>query len=78
MPLRNLVAPEILRAFETVPDLYLILSVDLVILTASEAYLKATLTERDNIVGRSIFEVFPDNPDTAQARGSSNVNASLQ
>jgi PAS domain S-box-containing protein len=78
MPLRNLVAPEILRAFETVPDLYLILSVDLVILTASEAYLKATLTERDNIVGRSIFEVFPDNPDTAQAGGSSNVNASLQ
>jgi PAS domain S-box-containing protein len=78
MALRNAVAPEILRAFETVPDLYLILSVDLIILTASEAYLQATLTERKAIVGRLLFEVFPDNPQTPQADGTSNLNASLQ
>jgi PAS domain-containing protein len=78
MALRNPVAPEILRAFETVPDLYLILSVDLIILTARDAYLQATLTERDSIVGKPLFEVFPDNPQTPQADGTSNLNASLQ
>lgn len=78
MALRNPVAPEILRAFETVPDLYLILSVDLVILTASEAYLKATLSEREVIVGKLVFEAFPDNPEALQAGGTSNLNVSLQ
>jgi hypothetical protein len=38
--------PDLLQVFETVPDLYLILSVDLVILTASNAYLEATFTRR--------------------------------
>ncbi len=78
MPLRNPVAPEVLRAFETVPDLYLILSADLIILTASDAYLKATLTEREAIVGKPLFEAFPDNPQTPQADGTSNLNASLE
>lgn len=59
MPFRNPISPQVLQAFETVPDLYLILSVDLIILTASEAYLKATLTERDAIAGKPVFEVFP-------------------
>jgi hypothetical protein len=36
------ISAEALRVFETLPDLYLILSPELLILTASNAYLAAT------------------------------------
>ncbi|GAB3196105.1 PAS domain S-box-containing protein [Pontibacter aydingkolensis] len=69
---------EVLKAFETVPDLYLIISPDLIILTASDAYLQATLTSRENIVGKLIFDAFPDNPEADGANAVKNLHASLQ
>ena len=63
--------------FESLPGLYLVLSPDLKIVAVSDAYLKATLTKRKEIVGRGIFEVFPDNPDDPAATGVSNLHASL-
>ena len=69
---------ECYQAFEKVPDLYLILSPQLVIITASDAYLKATLTVREQIRGRGVFEVFPDNPATPDANSVKNLEASLQ
>ncbi len=63
--------------FEHAPDLYLLLGVDFTILNASNAYLKATLTKRDEIIGRGLFEVFPDNPGDPLADGVSNLRASL-
>jgi signal transduction histidine kinase/CheY-like chemotaxis protein len=48
------------------------------ILGASDSYLRATLTEREKIVGRGLFEVFPDNPDDPHATGTSNLRASLE
>lgn len=63
--------------FEAVPGLFLVLNPDFTIATASDAYLKATMTERQAIVGRDIFEVFPDNPDSPGADGVSNLRASL-
>src|SRR5690349_16096087 len=35
------------------------------------------MTRRDQIVGRGIFEVFPDNPDDPEATGVRNLSASL-
>lgn len=66
--------------FENAPGLFLVLrpDADFMILGASNAYLRATLTERENIVGRGLFEVFPDNPDDPDATGTSNLRASLQ
>lgn len=64
--------------FESSPDLYLVLSPDLTIVAVSNAYLRATMTERDAIVGKYIFDVFPDNPDDASATGVSNLRASLE
>lgn len=64
--------------FETVPDLYLILSPELIIYNASNAYLEATLKVRENIIGRPIFEVFPDNPDLINPDGVSNLRFSLE
>jgi len=49
--------------FESIPGLYLVLTADLHIVAASNLYLKATLKEREKIVGRHLFEVFPDNPE---------------
>jgi hypothetical protein len=43
----------------------------------SDAYLQATRTQRDQILGRGPFEVFPDNPDDAHATGERNPGASL-
>lgn len=63
--------------FEAVPGLYLVLTPDLTIIAASEAYLQATKTLRPEILGRSIFEVFPDNPADATATGTTNLRASL-
>lgn len=47
------------------------------ILAANDAYLRATMTTRDQIVGRGLFEVFPDNPGDPGATGTSNLRASL-
>ncbi len=64
--------------FESAPGLYLILDPALHILTASEAYLNATMTQLPVIRGRYIFDVFPDNPDDPGATGESNLHASLK
>jgi signal transduction histidine kinase/DNA-binding NarL/FixJ family response regulator len=64
--------------FESVPGLYLVLDPDLTIVAVSDAYLRATMTKRDEIIGRNLFEVFPDNPDDTQATGERNLAASLE
>jgi len=63
--------------FEAVPGLYLILSPDLKIVDANDAYLDATMTRRKEITGRNLFDVFPDNPRDVAATGVSNLRASL-
>jgi signal transduction histidine kinase/CheY-like chemotaxis protein len=72
--------PDFRALFEAAPGLYLVLlpnPPEFTIVAASDAYLLATLTEREKIVGRGLFEVFPDNPDDPAATGVSNLTASL-
>jgi signal transduction histidine kinase/ActR/RegA family two-component response regulator len=69
--------PDFRALFEAAPDLYLVLDPDLQIVAASAAYLNATMTRQEEIVGRGIFEVFPDNPDDPAATGVRNLSASL-
>jgi PAS domain S-box-containing protein len=69
---------EALKVLESVPNMYLVLSPDLMILTASDLFLKATQTTRESISGRHIFDAFPDNPELPGADGVQNINASLQ
>jgi len=64
--------------FESAPGLYLVLKPDLSIVAASDAYLAATMTRREEILGRGIFDVFPDNPDDPAATGVRNLKASLE
>jgi PAS domain-containing protein len=56
-----MVQPDFRALFEAAPSLFLVLDPDLRIVAASDAYLDATMTRREEIVGRAIFDVFPDN-----------------
>jgi signal transduction histidine kinase len=63
--------------FESLPGLYLVLTPDLKIVAVSDAYLHATMTHREQILGRGIFEALPDNPNDPSATGVANLRASL-
>lgn len=63
--------------FEAAPSSFLVLSPDFLIVAASDAYLRATMTERPDLIGRH-FEVFPDNPVNPAANGMANLRASLE
>lgn len=71
-------APDFRLIFEASPHLYLILSPEFRIVAVNDAYLRATMTERSHIVGRGIFDVFPDNPNDPAADGVRNLTMSLE
>src|SRR5438270_4032622 len=76
-PARSVPVHDFKLLFESLPGLYLVLNPQLQIVAASNAYLCATMTERDEIIGRGLFDVFPDNPDDPGATGVRNLKASL-
>ncbi|WP_347157317.1 PAS domain-containing protein [Pontibacter chitinilyticus] len=51
------------KLFQVTPGLYLVLTADFIVVDATDKYLLTTLTTREQIVGKCIFDVFPDNPD---------------
>ncbi len=65
------------RLFESVPGIYLVLAPDLTIVAATNAQLLATMTNRNEVLGRPVFDVFPDNPDDPAANGVANVSESF-
>lgn len=70
--------PDFQALFQSAPGLYLVLAPDLHIVAVSDAYLRATITKREEILGRGIFDVFPDNPDDPSATGVRNLRTSLE
>jgi hypothetical protein len=64
-------------AFEATPHPYLLLTPDLRIAGVNNCYLDATMTRRDDIMGREVFEALPDNPGWNDADGVRNFSASL-
>src|SRR6478752_4059396 len=72
------IQPDFRALFEAAPGLFLVLSPELIIVAVSQAYNDATLTRREAIVGRHLFDVFPDNPDDPTADGVRNLRASLE
>jgi signal transduction histidine kinase len=70
--------PDFRALFEAAPGLFLVLAPDLRIVAASDAYLRATMTVREEILGRGIFDVFPDNPADPEATGVRNLRTSLE
>jgi PAS domain-containing protein len=70
-------SPDFAALFEKTPGLYLILDTSFDIAAATDAYCKATMTRRQDIVGHHLFEIFPDNPGDSSADGVQNLRASL-
>ena len=65
--------------FESAPGLFLVLMPDtLEIVAASNAYLDATMVTRAQVMGRAIFDVFPDDPDDRDGTGVAALGTSLR
>jgi PAS domain S-box-containing protein len=69
--------PDFRQVFEKSPELHLVVDVRFTIVAVTDAYCRATMTRRGDIVGRGLFEVFPDNPDDMRADGVANLRASI-
>ncbi|BBG00991.1 MULTISPECIES: ANTAR domain-containing protein [Pseudonocardia] len=65
-------------AFRATRSPYLVLDPDLRIVAANPAYCTATFRTPEELAGRPVFEVFPDNPDLPGADGVTNLTASLE
>ncbi len=66
--------------FEQSPEVLLVLLPDApqyTMIAATRARLLATHTTVDQVIGRGLFELFPDNPDDGEASGTANLRASL-
>ena len=80
-PLTRAPLPDFRAVFDAVPGLYLILLPDdptYTIVAVNHAYAEATMTTADDIIGRGLFEFFPDNPNDADASAVKNLLASLR
>lgn len=65
--------------FRSTPHPYLILKADDIytIVDVNDYYLNATGIIRENVIGKSLFEVFPDNPKDETVSGVSDLHISL-
>ncbi|MEJ8756825.1 PAS domain-containing protein [Pontibacter sp. H259] len=66
------------RVFEAQAGLQILLSPELTILAATDAFIQESMTVRDSIVGKSVFEVFPDNPVASDNPSSSILKNSFE
>jgi hypothetical protein len=73
-------SPEFQLLFEQGPAMCLVVlpDADFTIVAASDTYLRATLTTREVLYGRPLFEAFPDNPEDAHATGVGNVGGGFE
>lgn len=67
------------RQFDQSPHPYMLIDPGpgLTILDINDAYAQVTFINRDDVAGKPLFEVFPDNPELDTADGVSNLYQSL-
>src|SRR5947207_1233173 len=70
--------PDFRALFESAPGLFLVLNPDFTIVAVSDDYLKATMTRRDELLGRTILEVSAENSNDSHDGGVRHLRASLQ
>jgi PAS domain S-box-containing protein len=63
--------------FRATPYPYLVMAPDLTIIGASGAYLRSVQRTEEDIVGRYVFDAFPEDPDNPDATDISEVKSSL-
>ncbi|MER5217019.1 SpoIIE family protein phosphatase [Streptomyces sp. NPDC002838] len=64
--------------FQALPGMVALLTSELVFADVNEEFLHVAGRKREQVVGRHIFEVFPDNPRDSAATGMRNLEASLR
>jgi PAS domain-containing protein len=64
--------------FAATPTPSMVLTPDLVICEVNPAYVRASSREPHELIGRYVFDVFPDNPHDPDASGVRNVRASME
>ncbi len=66
------------RLFKASPGKVLVLRpTNFEIVAVTDEYLRATMTREVDIIGKTLFEVFPDDPHDSQADGVASLSASL-
>jgi len=62
--------PDFLSVFESLPGAYIVLlpSPEHQIVAISDEYLRVTLTRREDLLGKSLFEAFPTNPEDTESQ----------
>ncbi len=70
--------PNYESVFRAIASPCLVVDRQLVITAVNDAYLRATLTTRERLLGVYIFSAFPDNPEAPQANATSNLAASFE
>ncbi len=63
--------------FQALPGMVALLTTELVYADANEDFQRLSGRTREQLVGRHIFDVFPDNPDDPAATGMRDVRASM-
>jgi len=64
--------------FQGLPGMVALLTPDLVYADANEEFLRMSGRTREQVVGRFLFDVFPDNPNDPAATGMRNLEISLR
>lgn len=65
------------KLFVELPGLYIILSTDFTIMDVSQRLAEAAETKSSDMIGKNLFEVFPENPNDLTADGQPNLKYSL-
>jgi PAS domain-containing protein len=71
-------APDLLFVFSALPSACVLLSPELVIEAASDSFVAVSATPRADMLGRYLFDVFPDNPHDPTAHSVAEVRAALE
>jgi PAS domain S-box-containing protein len=64
--------------FQNIPVPTLLLTPEFVIADVNLSYLQAAGRTREELLGRNVFDAFPDNPSDPEATGVRNLTASLR
>ncbi|MGW2619142.1 PP2C family protein-serine/threonine phosphatase [Streptomyces sp. NPDC001500] len=64
--------------FQALPGMVALLTPELVYADVNAEFLRVTGRSREHMIGRHLFDVFPDNPNDGSASGMRNLEASLR
>ena len=65
------------EVYSGAPTPFLLMTPEFENIDANDAYLAATMRQRDSLAGRDMFQAFPDNPAVPGADGVANLKQSL-